>query len=228
MSNTGFDSNAENILFFGDPNLGEEGYRLFSSFFPNAQQLIWKKGTDKTATRQQLRSRSWLFTISFYNDFIFSYDDFDFLGLPLNVHPSMPSIRGVGYDHVPLIENHKEHGATLHFLNRPSNQKLNIKRDVDSGKIIRVRKRKLGPETNHGNIRRFNQQIALEMLVGLCEQMLAWRCVETVRRKLNAEADENNLVWTERYIDSSTLQKMLEELRVSNPDHRVFVKKSLF
>ena len=33
MSNTGFDSDSENILFFGDPNLGEEGYRLFSSFF---------------------------------------------------------------------------------------------------------------------------------------------------------------------------------------------------
>ena len=225
LLNTGFDSGTENILFFGDPNLGEEGFRLFSGFLPNAKQLIWQKGTDKTAVRQELRSRSWLITVSFYNDFIFSYDDFDFLGLPLNVHPSLPSLRGVGYDHVPLIESHEEHGATFHFMNRPSNQKLNVRRDIDSGRIIRVRKRMLSPEATHGNIRRLNQQIALEMLVGLCEQMLAWGSVETARRELIAEADGNNLVWAERYIDFSTLQKMLEELKTSDPDHRVFMKE---
>lgn len=223
LLNTGFDSNAENILFFGDPNLGEEGYNLFSGFFPNAKQLIWQKGTEKTAVRQALRSRSWLITVSFYNDFIFSYDDFDFLGLPLNVHPSLPSLRGVGYDHIPLIENHEEHGATLHFLKRPSHHKLNIRNDVDAGRIIRIRKRKVSPEATYGDLRVFNQQIVLEMLTELCEQMLAWGDTETVHRELCSEANETDLEWSERYIDSSTLCKRLEKLRVYNPDHRVFV-----
>ena len=227
MSNTGFDSDSENILFFGDPNLGEEGFRRFSAYFPHAEQLIWKKGTDKTAARKKLRSRSWLFTVSFYNDFIFSYDDFDFLGLPLNVHPSMPSIRGVGYDHVPLIENHKEHGATLHILKRPSRSGFIMKNDIDAGRIIRTRKRKLSPQATYADIRIFNQQIALEMLDELSEQLLAWGDIETAYRELSIEAEKNNLAWAERYIDSSTLQKMLRELRTSNPGHRVFVKKSL-
>ncbi len=225
MLNTGFDSGTENILFFGDPNLGEEGFGLFEGFFPNAKRLIWKKGTDKTEARKNLHSQSGLFTVSFYNDFIFSRDDFDFLGLPLNLHPSLPSLQGIGYDHLPLIENHEEHGVTLHFLNRPSHHKLDIRRDVDSGRIIRARKRTLSPDTTYGHIRRLNQQIALEMLAELCEQMLAWGSVETARRELNAEADENNLVWAERYVDSSTLQKMLEALKTSDPDHRVFVKE---
>lgn len=225
MSDSRFDSNTDNILFFGDPNLGGEGFRLFSGFFPNAKQLIWKKGTEKTAVRQALRSRSWLITVSFYNDFIFSYDDFDFLGLPLNAHPSLPSLRGVGYDHIPLIENHEEHGATLHFLKRPSHHKLNIRNDVDAGRIIRVKKRKLSPEATYGDLRVFNQHIALEMLTELCEQMLAWGSIETARGELCAEAEANGLVWSERYISSSALGKMLEELNMSEPGHRVFVEK---
>ncbi|NEX13855.1 MAG: hypothetical protein C1941_04030 [Prosthecochloris sp.] len=227
MSNTGFDSDSENILFFGDPNLGEEGFQRFSAYFPHARQLTWEKGTDKTAARKKLRSQSWLFTLSFYNDYIFSCDDFDFLGLLLNIHPSLPSLRGVGYDHIPLIENHQEHGATLHFLRRPSRNRFIVKSDIDAGRIIRTRTRKLSPQATYGDIRILNQQIALEMLEELSEQLLAWGDIETVYRKLSAEAEKSNLAWAERYIDSSTLQKMLRELRTSHPGHRVFMKEPL-
>ncbi|UZJ40872.1 hypothetical protein OO006_11000 [Prosthecochloris sp. SCSIO W1101] len=225
MPDSRFDSNTDNILFFGDPNLGGDGFRLFSGFFPNAKQLIWKKGTDKTVLRKKLRSRSWLFTISFYNDFIFSYDDFDFLGLPLNIHPALPVLRGVGYDHVPLIENHGEHGATLHFMNRSSRLKVDIESDVDSGRIIRVRKCALSPEATYGDLRLLNQHVALDMLAGLCKQMLVWGCVETARRELCAEAETNGFAWSRRYISSSILGKMLEELYMFDPGHRVFVEK---
>ncbi len=224
MSNARLDSDSRNILFFGDPNLGEEGFRRFSAYFPHAGELIWKKGTDKTAARKKLRSQSWLFTLSFYNDYIFSCDDFDFLGLPLNIHPSLPSLRGVGYDHIPLIENHQEHGATLHILKRPLRNGLIAKNDIDSGRIIRMKKRKLSPQATYGDIRIFNQQIALEMLEELSEQLLAWGDIEAAYRELSAEAERNNLAWSERYVDSSALQEMLEELRSSDPDHRVFKK----
>ncbi len=166
MSNTGFDSDSENILFFGDPNLGEEGFYI---------------------------------------------------------HPSLPSLRGVGYDHIPLIENHQEHGATLHFLKRPSRNRFIVKKDIDAGRIIRTRKRKLSLQATYGDIRIFNQQIAFEMLEELSEQLLAWGDIDTAYRELSAEAEKNDLAWTERYIDSSTLQKILRELRASNPDHRVFI-----
>lgn len=228
MSNTGFDSDSDNILFFGDPNLGEEGFRRFSVYFPHARQLIWEKGTDRAAAGKKLRSQSRLFTLSFYNDYIFSCDDFDFLGLPLNIHPSLPSLRGVGYDHIPLIEDHQEHGATLHILKRPSRNGLIVKNDIDSGRIIRTKKRKLSPQANYGDIRIFNQQIALEMLDELSEQLLAWGDIETAYRELSLETEKNNLAWAERYIDSSTLQKMLRELRTSNPGHRVFKTSASF
>lgn len=228
MSNTSFDSDSENILFFGDPNLGEEGFRRFSAYFPRAEQLIWKKGTDKNAARKKLRSQSWLFTLSFYNDYIFSCDDFDFLGLPLNIHPSLPSLRGVGYDHIPLIENHQENGATLHILKRPSRNGFIMKNDIDAGRIIRTRKRELSPQATYADIRIFNQQIALEMLDELSEQLLAWGDIETAYRELSLEAEKNDFAWAERYIDSSTLQKMLRDLRASDPGHRVFKTNASF
>ena len=70
-----------------------------------------------------------------------------------------------------------------------------------------------------------NQHIALDMLAGLCKQMLVWVCVETARRELCAEAETNGFIWSERYISSSTPGKMLEELYMFNPGHRVFVEK---
>ena len=120
MNSGRFDADSEDILFCGDVNLGvDRGWKVFSACFPRARKLIWQRGTSKAPQHEEIRSRSWLFTISFYNDFIFAAEDFPHLGLPLNLHPSLPRLRGVGHDCIPLIENHGEHGGTLHYMEPP-------------------------------------------------------------------------------------------------------------
>ena len=216
------DSSSNHILFVSDPHLGNtKGWQIFSRSFPNATKLIWKKGTSKDPVHEVIRSQTWLLTISFYNDFIFTYEDFDFLGLPLNLHPALPDIRGVGYDHIPLIENHGYHGGTLHFLEPPFNKNVSID-DIDKGKIIRTSKRKLVSSATYGDIRAFNQRIMLKMLAELCTQMLQWGCVLTARNELYLESEINGFSWSDRYIDRETRDELLESLYLIQPDHRVF------
>jgi len=222
-----YDSRSEDILFVGDPNLGEEGYEILTRFFPNAKKLIWKKSPEKGAkvrSRKLLRSKKWLFTISFYNDFVFSRDDFDFMGLPLNLHPALPAIRGIGHDHIPLIENHREHGSTLHLMNQPRSDRPGPNNEIDTGRIIRVEKRFLSTTATYRDIRRANQQVILRLLADLCEQLAEWNCVETAYRELCSESDTNGLTWCDRYVSGRRLQARLEELKASSPDHRVFIQ----
>jgi hypothetical protein len=218
-----FDADSENILFFGDPNLGvDRGWRVFSAFFPKAKKLIWKRGTPKAPLHRQIRCDTWLFAVSFYNDFIFSASDFPHLGLPLNLHPSLPVLRGVGHDHIPLIENHPEHGGTLHYMEPPPEPRLRVSDGVDTGRIIRIKKQALSPTASYGDIRALNQQIMLEMLADLCKQMLKWGRVPTAHRELCRESDENSFSWSERYIDYPARQTIIEEMRQADAGHRVF------
>ncbi|OOZ42173.1 hypothetical protein BOW53_00920 [Solemya pervernicosa gill symbiont] len=215
------DQHSRNILFFGDPQLGSHrGWQRFLTYFPNAEHLIWNKGTPKAPLHQALRQKHWDITISFYNDFIFEHDDFPFLGLPLNLHPALPTIRGVGHDHIPLIEGHPEHGGTLHYLQQPPRLWQNAADVIDNGRVIRTRKRELSPLTNYAEIRSANQEIMLEMLSELCEQLLSWGSVESVQQALDVEATENGHSWGKRYIGHSERDIILNTLRLSDPNHR--------
>jgi hypothetical protein len=218
-----FDTRGDNILFVGDENIGDKGYQLLSQYFPNAKRLIWKKGADKKTFRCELRKKTWLLTVSFYNDYIFSDEDFDFIGLTLNIHPALPSIRGIGYDYIPLIEDHDEHGGTLHYINRPSEGQVNIENDIDSGRIIRIKKRKLSRYTTHGEIRVLNQQIAMEMLYDLCVQIQNYQCIQCIRHMFAQESNKCNLLWAKEYVTSENLHNILVEIKTTNPNHRVFM-----
>lgn len=218
-----FDADSKNILFIGDPNLGiGRGWRVFSDFFPKAKRLIWKRGEPKAPLHHQIHCDTWLFTVSFYNDFIFSATDFSHLGLPLNLHPSLPVLRGVGYDHIPLVENHSEHGGTLHYMEQYPGHGIRVSDVVDSGRIIRIKKRKLSTTTTYGDIRLFNQQIMIEMLAELCSQMLKWKNVATAHREFCRESEANSFVWSDRYIDYPTRRTIIDELKRTNINHRVF------
>lgn len=216
-----FDQNSENILFFGDPNLGvKQGWQIFSEFFPRAKKLIWQKGQPKARLQHAIRGNKWQFTVSFYNDFIFTADDFPHLGLPLNLHPSLPVLRGVGHDYMPLLENHRQHGGTLHYMDPPARLRCNPGDGVDTGRIIRVSKRELSPTATYGDIRALNQQIMLEMLAELCSQLLRLGSVAAAHRELIREAEQNRLVWAERYIDGQTIKNYVAALRCADPGHR--------
>ncbi len=216
-----FDQGSENILFFGDPNLGmKQGWQIFSEFFPRAKKLIWDKSQPKAPFQRAIRGNKWLFTVSFYNDFIFTADDFPHLGLPLNLHPSLPVLRGVGHDYIPLIENHTHHGGTLHYMDPPAKLRCGFGDGVDTGRIIRVSKRELSPAATYGDIRALNQQIMLEMLTELCRQMLRLGSVAAAHGELGGEAEKNSLAWAKRYIDCQTIKDCVAALRCADPGHR--------
>ena len=143
-------------LFIGDPNLGEIGSKIVRACFPKAQVVIWTLGdkAGKEHVRNQIRSQKWSLTFSFYSDLVLLKEDLDCMDLPLNIHPALPEVPGLGYDIVPINQRHSHYGATLHWMD--------IK--VDSGEIFDVLKYPLPAQWNRTTLRKMNQVAAIDML----------------------------------------------------------------
>ena len=56
----------------------------------------------------------------------------------------------------------------------------------------------------------------------LCAQLLAMGCVATAHHQFCREAAINGLAWSERYVSYADRERVLGELRQSDPGHRVF------
>ena len=147
---------AASCLFIGDPNLGDAGARLVTESCPGATIRLWRLGDDSGAEvlRDLLRARRWDLVLSFYSDFILRPQDLDSVALPLNIHPALPQVPGLGYDIVPLMERHTHYGATLHRMEER----------VDSGEIFDVIERQLAAGTTRQSLRQLNQRAALDLL----------------------------------------------------------------
>ena len=143
-------------LFIGDPNLRNAGAGLVIRSLPAAVIQLWRLGDEAgaAALRDLLRSRPWELVISFYSDFILRARDLESVALPLNIHPALPQVPGLGYDIVPLMERHSHYGATLHRMEE----------QVDSGEIYDVIERPLAPTTSRQALRQLNQHAALDLL----------------------------------------------------------------
>ena len=76
------------------------------------------------------------------------------MALPLNIHPALPQVPGLGYDIIPVLEHHTHHGATLHWMEAR----------VDSGEIFDVIERRLATGTSPQTLRQLNQCAALDLL----------------------------------------------------------------
>jgi methionyl-tRNA formyltransferase len=199
------------LLFVGDPNLGHEGCRIVRRHFADATCVVWKRGDaeEEREIRALIRSRRWGVLLSFYNDLIFSADELAQADLALNVHPSSPRLRGVGYDTLPLIRGHSTYGVTLHHMTP----------EIDAGRIVAVMEEALPEGITYTALRSLTQRLCLAML----EQ--AMRMIDGLSEPLQLDPAHGlgaEAQWGHEYISRKALEQILDQLRRREPDHPVF------
>lgn len=202
------------VLFVGDPHLGERGLQIVCRRFANTTGVIWKRGDarQREDIRTVIRSRKWDLLISFYNDLIFQEADLAQVSLPLNIHPSLPALRGVGYDMLPLIEGHKSYGATLHYMIR----------EVDAGKIVDVLEEDLPEGITYRQFRPLTQSLCLKLLTKTVQHLSNFRDIRDIYQMISLETRHQKVGWCSSYCSTEKLHKLLEELMKKDPNHRVF------
>ena len=202
------------LLFVGDPNLGEQGFRVASKYFKNITCLIWKKGdgTRKEEIRTFIRSKNWDVLVSFYNDLVFKKEELSKVHLALNIHPSFPWIRGVAYDTLPLIERHKKFGATLHYITE----------EIDAGRIIDILQDEIQEDITHSQFRLLTQKLCLEMLEKTLKSLSGFDYLAEVYEFFGIKAKEFNMEWSSSYLSRKQLNNILDELKRREPTHCVF------
>lgn len=199
------------LLFVGDPNLGNDGCRIVSRHFADATCVLWKRGdaARERDVRSLILSRRWGVLLSFYNDLIFSEEELAQADLVLNVHPSSPSLRGVGYDTLPLVWGHSTYGATLHHMTP----------EIDAGPIVDVMEEDLPDGITYTEFRVLTQRLCLRMLE---KTVLAIRGLNEPLRIDHALGVGMEAQWGPGYVSREALRRILDELRRREPDHRVF------
>ena len=147
-------------LLITDPNLGDAAHRLLAPLCADLTWISWNVREPETRADMLARVAGgrWDLAISFYSDLVLTAEALDAIGLPLNIHPALPGIRGVGYDVLPLLENHPTIGATLHRMVR----------QIDSGEIFHVLEVPLPPGQTYASLRRLNQGHSISLLGTLC------------------------------------------------------------
>jgi methionyl-tRNA formyltransferase len=202
------------VLFVGDPHLGESGLRIVCRRFANTTGIIWKRGDaqQREEIRNVIRSRKWDMLISFYNDLIFQEADLAQVSLPLNIHPSLPSLRGVAYDALPLIEGHKICGATLHLMTR----------EIDAGKILDILEAEIPKGITGKQFRLLTQALCKNLLKNTVEYLSVFDDIPSVYLLLSLETRHQYVNWGFPYFSRKMLNEQLEDIKQRNPDHCVF------
>lgn len=188
-------------LFIGDPNLGDVGSHVVRSCFPGAEIAIWAYGDDmgKERLQQKMRSRRWPLVLSFYSDFVLQKEDLACMDLPLNIHPALPEIPGLGYDIVPIIQGHSHYGTTLHWMDTK----------VDSGEIFDIAEYPLSAQCDRMTLRKQNQSAAINMLRLWVPRLAACTNMES-RVVMLRKAGRADREWNNAYITRKQLQAMLQ------------------
>lgn len=202
-------------LFVGDPNLGYKGLEIMRKHFPQTKSVIWRRGDKlgRECARDFIRSQKWDVAISFYNDLLFKPEDLNAMRLPLNIHPARPELPGVGYDTVPLLENHEKYGATLHTMNE----------NIDDGRILHVLEKSLPESLTGKELRKRNQNVCLELLDRTVDQIAKAQCWREAENHLASTGNGTGRQWSTDYISKKHVHSRLEKLKAVDPLHPVFV-----
>lgn len=126
----------------------------------------------------------------------------------VNIHPALPTLRGCGYDILPLLEKHWEHGVTLHFVSEA----------IETGEIIEFIAQPVPPAIRYPEFRARNQELSLAML-----DRLLRRCRHTDMAHLHQDLEQMAaaavLSRSGGFMTSAKLACMLRELRGCEPDY---------
>jgi len=206
------------VLFVGDPNLGEAGLEIVRSVFPDTTPVIWTKGQPRAPAREVIRSAEWDLGILFYAELILQPADLERVRLgTINLHPAAPSCPGVGYDTLPLLDGHRTHGATAHFVDER----------IDHGDIFDVMERELPDRCDYAELRRRNQRLTLEQLERTTQRFARDGDIAATLASMRADAASLGARWGS-YVDGPTLNERLERLRLIDEQHPVFVGNKVF
>lgn len=203
------------VLFLCDPNLGPRGAEIVDASGLQATKCVWDRGAesaaeDREAIRRAIRSKRWDVCISLYSDLVLHAADLAQIEVALNIHPSLPSIRGVGYDTLPIIEGHTTFGATLHYMEV----------ELDAGEIIQTRQDDLPPNAPRSWLRARSQELCLDLLSLALKHIRAAPDVASLTRSLAQEECQSS--WGSLYVSRLALGEKMEALRQRDPGHPVF------
>jgi hypothetical protein len=167
-------------LLITDPNLGESAHSRLSPICEDLTWICWDVGAPGGAAGllSQIAGDRWSLVVSFYSDLILSVDALAAMDLPLNIHPALPWIRGVGHDVVPIVERHETAGPTMHRIEPP----------IDTGEIFDVLEVPLAPGHTYASLRALNQAHSLKMLDRLIALMVASSDLAELEARLSASA----------------------------------------
>jgi methionyl-tRNA formyltransferase len=190
-------------LLITDPNLGEAAHARVAAVCADLTWVSWRVSEPEARARllDRIASDSWDLAISFYSDLVLTRDALGAIALPLNIHPSLPRLRGMGYDLIPLIENHPTVGATLHLMER----------EVDSGEIFHVHEAPVPRDRTHASLRAHNQGLSLQMLDMLCALMAEAQSLQCLGERLREHGARHGHSWGEDYYSRQTVA-MLRDL----------------
>jgi methionyl-tRNA formyltransferase len=188
-----------------DPNLGEEAHARLSR---HCSDLVWfswdiDRPDDAEDILAQIGDRSWDLAISFYSDLILPPLVLDTIRLPLNIHPALPRIRGVGHDIVPLVERHTSVGVTLHRM-EPA---------VDTGEIFDVLEVPLRQPQTYPSLRLLNQSTSLDMLDRLLARIACSSNLAELEGSLKQKASQAAYRWG-AYYSRKKVAKLRHEYEV--------------
>jgi len=200
---------AEHVLVLCDPNLEAAVADLVAAHLPRARRVCWRRGdrAGARALRTLLRSRSWDLVFSVYSDFILREPDLRAIRVPLNVHPALPDLPGVGYDVLPLVRGHRRHGATLHRMEVA----------VDAGPVVDTLERPLPGGWDHAALRAAGQRAVLALFERWLLRTAAAPSLAALERTLRrgSRAAEP---WTGAYVSRAGLEDELAWFRRRDPE----------
>lgn len=188
-------------LVVTSPPLAREAMRLLRRHHPDGPLLVWQQGSEphrRRALSKRLLSMETPLCISFYNDYIFSRKEIAAFPCLVNIHPALPSLRGRGYDTLPILEQHDRYGATLHFVSE----------DIDAGRIIEVVARPMPQPITYPAFRRMTQKLSLEMLETLLRRGNQ-RDLATLANELSHQALQTAWQWSGERLTSQGLASRL-------------------
>lgn len=172
--------------------------------------MVWDQGdtAGRAFINHELMSKNWLTCVSVYNDYIFSQEELSKIPIVVNIHPALPSLRGRGYDVLPLIHEHSFHGATLHVVTQ----------DIDAGPIIHVLVEPIPSGIGYLDFRQRNQKLCLKML-GFFLKLYHQTSDEKLKADLNRLVIKSDHNWQGDFINSANLKYILCKFFHKHPQH---------
>lgn len=143
-------------LVICDQNLYESVTERVKCALPFASCLRWRPHnlSDQKKLDACFSGNQWDVLLSVYSDYLLSRDELSRVRIPLNIHPALPSLPGVGYDILPMLRKHTACGATAHWIDTK----------VDHGAVLDTLSVSIDGPKNYASIRNLNQQAVLSLL----------------------------------------------------------------